>query len=107
MAGRPYEEAEALLRAYLGGANERRQRLDLTTPLWRDSEGAVFLALPGIQVIACLGGYSCMCRTKMTVVVQCGLVSIRSTQDEYCQYSLIAFLRGGEPFSSLPCSVVQ
>ena len=55
VTGRPMEEAEALLRAYLGGANERRQRLDLTTPLWRDSEGAVFLALPGIQARAVSG----------------------------------------------------
>ena len=47
--GRSEEAAEALLREYLGGANDRRQRMDLTTPLWRNSEGAVSLYLPGIQ----------------------------------------------------------
>ena len=49
MVGRSEEAAEALLREYLGGANDRRQRMDLTTPLWRNSEGAVSLYLPGIQ----------------------------------------------------------
>lgn len=65
VAGKPMEEAEALLRAYLGGANERRQRLDLTTPLWRNSEGAVFFALPGLQVCACL--VTCMIRVRVRV----------------------------------------
>ena len=48
--GRPEEEAERLLREYLGGANERGARLDLTTPLWRSSDGAVSFALAGLQV---------------------------------------------------------
>jgi hypothetical protein len=48
--GRSEEEAERLLREYLGGANERGQRLDLTTPLWRSSDGAVSFALAGLQV---------------------------------------------------------
>ena len=50
VAGKPMDEAETRLRAYLGGANERRERLDVTTPLWRNSDGAVFFALPGLQV---------------------------------------------------------
>ncbi len=50
MRGQPEEEAERLLREYLGGANERGQRLDLTTPLWRSSDGAVSFALAGLQV---------------------------------------------------------
>ena len=50
MVGRSEEQAEALLREYLGGANDRRQRMDFTTPLLRNSEGAVSLYLPGIQV---------------------------------------------------------
>ena len=50
VAGKPMDEAETRLRAYLGGANERRERLDVTTPLWHNSEGAVFFALPGLQV---------------------------------------------------------
>ena len=62
VAGRPDDEAEALLRAYLGGANARRQRLDLTTPLWRDSEGAVSFSLPGVQACAGLGTRSVLCK---------------------------------------------
>ena len=72
IAGKPMDEAETRLRAYLGGANERRQRLDVTTPLWRNSEGAVFFALPGLQACSCamfmgwegarVGFRTCQCR---------------------------------------------
>jgi hypothetical protein len=50
--GRPAEEAEDLLRRYMDGGNRRGMRMELTTPLWRDQDGAVSLMLPGIQ--ACL-----------------------------------------------------
>ena len=56
VVGRGLEEAEALLREYLGGANDRRQRIDLATPIMRSSEGAVSLYLPGILARASLAG---------------------------------------------------
>ena len=58
VTGRPVEEAEALLRAYLDGANARRQRLDLTTPLWRDADGTVSFMLPRFQVLLPGAGFA-------------------------------------------------
>ena len=44
------ETAEALLREYLEGSNDRKLAIDLTTPLFRDSDDNVSYMLPGNQV---------------------------------------------------------
>ena len=44
------EAAERLLQEYLAGSNDRKQPIDGTTPLFRDSACKVFCMLPGNQV---------------------------------------------------------
>lgn len=63
VTGKTQDEAEDLLVRYIDGGNKQRRRFELTTPLLRDSDGAVSLMVPGIQARVLLtppASFACM-----------------------------------------------
>ena len=89
VTGRAPDEAEDLLQRYMDGGNRQRQCFELTTPLLRDSNGAVSLMLPGIQ--ACMLPPCCRlaCTTSPGCFMRLRILSVAA----YCTLSVHACVR--------------